>query len=108
MRVHIEWTPGHAKIRGNERADTLARATAEGACSLLNNLPRILLQRLPTSIAALKANRQWKLVPTWAEKWKASPRHTKMSHIDPTLPSHKAYRTIFDQPRWDASILMQL
>ena len=31
-----------------------------------------------------------------------------MSHINPTLPSHKAYRTIFDQPRWDASILMQL
>ena len=108
MRVHVEWTPGHAKIGGNERADMLTCATAEGARSPLNDLPRILRRHLPTSIAALKANRRQKLVPTWAEKWKASPRHMKMSHINPTLRSHKAYQTIFDRPCQDASILMQL
>ena len=108
MRVHVEWTLGHTKVRGNERADTLARAAAEGAHSPLNDLPRILLRRLPTSIAALKANQRRKLVPVWAKKWKASPRHMKMSHIDPTLPSHKTYRMIFDWPRQDTSIIMQL
>ena len=42
MRVHVEWTPGHAKVLGNERADTLARAAAAGAHSPLNDLPRVL------------------------------------------------------------------
>ena len=31
-----------------------------------------------------------------------------MAHVDPALPSHKTYQTIFDRPRRDASILMQL
>ena len=42
MQVHVEWTPGHAKIRGNKRADTLTHAAAEGARLPLNDLPRIL------------------------------------------------------------------
>ena len=42
MRVHVKWTLGHTKVHGNKRADTLTRATAEGARSLLNDLPWIL------------------------------------------------------------------
>ena len=57
---------------------------------------------------ALKANRQWKLIPAWAEKWKALPRHVKMSHVDPVLLCHKTYQMIFNQPQRDAGMLMQL
>ena len=99
MQVHIKWTLAHAKVLGNERADMLAHAAAAGTHSPLNDLPQVLWRRLPTSIAALKANRRWKLIPAWAERWKASPRHAKMLHIDPALPSHKTYWMIFDQPR---------
>jgi len=108
MRMHVEWTPGHSKIAGNELADAYARAAAEGARSPLPELPWLLHCRLPTSVAAIKANRKWKLIPAWAAKWKQLPRHAKMSCVDPSLPSHKAYRTLTDQPRRDTSILMQL
>lgn len=59
----------------------------------------------PHSIAVLKRQ---KLVPAWAEKWKTSLRHAKMLHIDPMLPSHKTYQTVFDGPLLEVSILMQL
>ena len=42
MWVHVEWTPGHTKVLGNERADMLACATAAGTHSPLNDLPRVL------------------------------------------------------------------
>ena len=56
VQVHVEWTLGHAKVLGNERADTLACAAAAGAHLPLNDLPWILQQCLPTSIAMLKAS----------------------------------------------------
>ena len=31
-----------------------------------------------------------------------------MSHVDPALPCHKTYRMIFDRPRRDSGILVQL
>ena len=43
MRVHVKWTLGHAKVLGNKRADTLARAAVADAHSPLNDLPQILL-----------------------------------------------------------------
>ena len=42
MRVHIEWTLGHAKVLGNERADTLTRTAAAGIHSPLNDLLQVL------------------------------------------------------------------
>ena len=108
MRVHIEWTPGHSKIPGNELADTYVQAAAKGTRSPLNELPPFLCRCLPASIAAIKANCKQKLIPVWIARWKNSPRYTKMSRIDPNMPSHKAYRTVADRPRQDASILMQL
>ena len=43
MQVHVKWTPGHAKVLGNERANTLTHIAAAGTHSPLNNLLRILL-----------------------------------------------------------------
>ena len=42
MWVHVEWTLGHTKVLGNERADMLTHATAAGTHSPLNDLPWVL------------------------------------------------------------------
>ena len=34
MKTQIEWTPGHADIRGNELADSLAKKAASAAADL--------------------------------------------------------------------------
>src|SRR6266481_3720181 len=99
MRVHIEWVPGHADVRGNERADALARAAAEGARSPQPELPQLLHKQLPVSITALKANWKKALYPKWAEQWACLPRYRKMLRIDPGMPSSKSFRNITNRPR---------
>ena len=63
---------------------------------------------LPKSVAALKVARTQATKPEWVEKWKASPRHVKMSHIDPSMPSSKTSRTLTNLPQHTTSILTQL
>ena len=98
MRVPVEWVPGHANIHGNERADVLAREAAGGSQAASLDLPRMLRKKLPTSIAALKANRKRSLYPKWTERWALSPRHSKISRIDPCMPSQKLFRAITNRP----------
>ena len=42
MWVHVEWTPGYARVLENERANTLTHAAAAGTHLLLNDLLQIL------------------------------------------------------------------
>jgi len=44
----------------------------------------------------------------WVKKWKASPRHVKMSHINPSMPSSKTSHTLTNLPWHATSILTQL
>jgi len=71
-------------------------------------LPLLLQTPLPKSIAMLKVARMQVTKPEWLEKWKASPRHVKMSCIDPSMPSNKAFCTLTNLPQHATSILAQL
>jgi hypothetical protein len=96
------------EIAGNEMADTHAKMAAEGNVSNSATLPRILKERLPASITALKARRKGTVIQRWRKDWAQSPRFEKMSRIDSSLPNRKIYRLLSSLPQHATSIIIQL
>ncbi|TDL30111.1 ribonuclease H-like protein, partial [Rickenella mellea] len=86
----IIWTPGHVGIEGNETVDALAKRAARGFTSRKDLLPRQLRTTpLPDSKAALQQASLAKLQTRATRHWKSSPRYTRTTKIDPSLPSKK-------------------
>ena len=98
MRIHIEWVPVHANVRGNEWADALVCEAANGTRSPRTELLGLLQKQLPTSMAALKAKYKQCLISMWTDCWGQLPRHRKMAYIDLHMPSHKAFPVITNRP----------
>ncbi|KAG5223534.1 reverse transcriptase from mobile element jockey protein [Salix suchowensis] len=72
LSVNVSWSPGHSGIRGNERADTLAK-TAAGQRSFIGST--IAWAKADTKAAALE---QW--VKQWKESAKTSPSALSLTH----------------------------
>jgi ribonuclease HI len=108
LTIHLEWSPGHEGIQGNEVADRLAKRASAGDTSNNSDLPPLLRHTLPLSTAALKMHFKKSIATRWAERWATSPRFMKMSRIDATLPSHRTLRLFSKLSRRAASILIQL
>jgi ribonuclease HI len=108
LRIHFEWVPGHMGIEGNELADTHAKMASEGNTSTREDLPRILGERLPASISALKAWRKRTILQCWHKEWSQSPCFDKMSRIDAMMPNWKTYRMLSSLPQHATSIIIQL
>lgn len=56
--IDIAWAPGHKSIVGNERADTLSKATTELA-----------IDDPPISLSYEKAQTRQRLVNSWTAEW---------------------------------------
>jgi ribonuclease HI len=50
--ITLKWISGHSKVRGNEKADSLAKEAALGRANRRDELPPILQKTLPTSISS--------------------------------------------------------
>jgi len=108
LHIHLEWVPAHTGHPANEMADELAKATAGGTCSPCHLLSPVLHKWLPSSIYALKAKRKTTVLSRWMTAWQQSPRHAKMSKVNPSLPSYKSSGNLLWLPRRAMSILVQL
>lgn len=80
LHVTIEWVPGHHKIKGNDRADKLAKTGSR------------LEPPDPTwqSISYIGASWTKSLCETWADRWAQTPRnarsdYTRADHFPPQL-----------------------
>lgn len=82
--VEIVWAPGHKNIRGNERADELAKAGVELGAMISG-----------TRSNALHRARE-KMKTAWVKEWKASPntgRYAIANRFPPSLKHTKHFNT---------------
>jgi len=87
IEITLRWTPGHAGIPGNERADEEAKWVAKGQSSAQSRLPAACRNKLPLSQSAAHQTHR-KRVNEKVKKWfKSSPRCQRLQGIDPTMPS---------------------
>jgi ribonuclease HI/endonuclease/exonuclease/phosphatase family metal-dependent hydrolase len=104
----IRWISSHSEVKGNEAADKIAKAAAQGRSSRSTDLPHLLRSPLPTSASATKQEFTARLKRLWIKIWDSSPRKDRFSLIDPDFPFNKFRTRLFTLTRKQASIAMQL
>ena len=109
LRLELAWIKGHSEAQGNSKADEKAKAAVEGNISLDQDLPEIFwVEAHPVSSSAMQQAQAAELKARWRMHWTDSPHFTKLSKIDPMMPSNKFQRLIAGFNRFQASILTQL
>jgi ribonuclease HI len=106
--LSIRWISSHSEVKGNEAADKLAKAAAQGRSSRMVDLPHLLRSPLPVSASAAKQHFHAKLNSLWSQIWLDSPRKDKFSRIDPDFPFNKFRKRLFNLTRKQSSLIMQL
>ncbi|KNZ77457.1 Putative 115 kDa protein in type-1 retrotransposable element R1DM [Termitomyces sp. J132] len=108
MRIRVYWTPGHAGIPGNERADREAKKAAEGKDTETKGLA-LLRKPLKASRAAVLATHKKRWREAAREHIRKAPRFDRLRAVDPNAPDMRnILQTLASVPRWHASILTQL
>jgi ribonuclease HI len=106
--VQLNWISGHSDVKGNEKADELAKQAAQGQSSPVDELPPLLRRTLPYSATAEKQAYASEIDAMWSEQWQDSPRRARMELINKTFP-FKKFRTIQSElRRSQSSVLLQL
>jgi hypothetical protein len=82
IKLHIHWVPGHVNVKGNERADTLAKEGTEG-----RRLPR----DSSTSITYLRRRNKETQLQEWTKRWPAQ-KHGRQYHGRPAMNIHPLLR----------------
>jgi hypothetical protein len=106
--LKIRWISSHSKVKGNEAADRLAKAAAQGRSSRIADLPHLLRSPLPVSASAIKQEYSAKLNGLWRKIWDGSPRKDRFSRLDPDFPFNSFRKRLFQLTRKQSSIIMQL
>ena len=105
--LDVTWVWGHIGVEGNERVNREAKEAAKGHSSQKRNLPKFLTKApLPKSISAQWQEFNTELMRRWKHKWAKSPWHTRISRINPTMPSNGFQKLMTGLSRSQASIIM--
>ena len=107
-RFSIEWISSHSEVKGNEAADRIAKAAAQGRSSRALDLPHIFRTPIPISASATKQEFSARLARLWTRMWDDSPRKDRFSRIDSDFPFNKFRKRLFAMSRKQASIIMQV
>jgi hypothetical protein len=106
IQITIAWAPGHHDLPENEAVDEEAKKAAQGLSS--TTLPKSLKERLPDSVAAIKAAKHQSLRTAWLHDWTSSAHYQKFQKIDPWTPASKLNCLLSNLPRNESSLLVQL
>ena len=66
FRLTIRWIAGHSKVKGNDKADRLAKVTAAGLSSARTSLPPILRHPLEHVSTKTRIQSQTQIKMEWA------------------------------------------
>jgi ribonuclease HI len=96
-RLTISWCPSHSDIKGNERADKLAKEATT------------LARDAPISTSRSNALRRAKLVSarTWRKQWEKSPKNRSFAIANRLQPSMNLTKRFRDNPREVFGCLIQ-
>ena len=109
FELDIAWVKGHMDIEGNETVDKVAKEATGGDSSKVMSLPALLaINPLPVSISVQKQDYGASLCKHWCENWKQSPRHARISKVDPSMPSNNFRKLMIEHSRAQASLIIQL
>ena len=105
--MEIGWVRGHNGTEGNKKVDSEAKEATKGRTSMARNLPSFLTdETLPLSSSATKQASDVLLHRLWRSEWVASPRFSKLSLIDPSMPSYGFCKLTSKLSRAQASTLI--
>ena len=107
-RLTVKWISGHSKVKGNEKADELAKDASAGHSNARVDLPHILRSPLPMSASALKQRFMKTLKAKWAQTWELSPRKLRVSQFGDVFPFSSLLYRLNSLSRQQASLLLQL
>lgn len=104
----IRWILSHSKIKGNEKADELARKAADHKSSRITDLPPYLRKSLPINASAEKQAFHEELLRTWEELWTASPRKMRLDETGASFPYTKLKKNLSKLNREQSSRIAQV
>jgi ribonuclease HI len=107
FQLRLVWVPGHRGVPGNEHADELAKQAAAGQSTPLH-FPLKLLDKLPTSLSAVKMQLKRDTADSWTQQWKESKHGQRIQQFDPTPPGRRVQRIYQGLSRPAGSLLTQL
>ncbi|KIN97233.1 hypothetical protein M404DRAFT_38868, partial [Pisolithus tinctorius Marx 270] len=88
--ITLQWIAGHMEIEGNKLKCFQCKLAAKGDIpkSPSEDLLSTLAEHLPISVSTLTQAYAAKLKSLWNREWQRSPHHSRISRIDPFLPSN--------------------
>jgi hypothetical protein len=108
LRIHIEWTPGHSGVPGNELIDQEAKKASAGDVSESSELPPVLSTRLPKSISALRAKRKKEDKGEWIKQWEESPPYGRIKQLSIQSPDGQIFKSLSRLSKPAASLIVQM
>lgn len=107
-KIRFNWISAHSKVRGNEKADVLAKEAAEGRANGRQDLPPLLRNPLPISASSLKQEFHSTMKSRWNTEWLESPRRGRIEQLDDTFPFNGYRERQYKLSRTHASLLLQV